>query len=311
MSLSVIIPSRNIDNLRPCVAAVRKHEPEARIIVVDDSDNDSSIYSLCMEQGCWQYVGCKPFVFSRNVNIGIRAAGDDDVILLNDDALLESPGGFSLMQEAARQAPEFGIIGAVTNQTGARWQRRENREQSVKWRHDAAFTRIGYDAAHRHASQHPGEPLDTIALDGLRECEHIAFVCVLIPARTRDRLAIMHVVAETDPIIERDEFGKPRAIYQNISKVFTGGLLDERFNVGYGSEDLDYCMQVRHAGLKVGVHDGCFVDHNSLHSSFRGAPAAPGDIWANHRILRAKWGMPPNPADPEYAMEVFKTGAKR
>lgn len=33
MSFSVVIPSRNIDNLVPCVEAVRRCEPEANIIV--------------------------------------------------------------------------------------------------------------------------------------------------------------------------------------------------------------------------------------------------------------------------------------
>lgn len=59
-------------------------------------------------------------------------------------------------------------------------------------------------------------------------------------------------------------------------------------------------MQVRAAGLKVGVHDGCYVNHGTLKSSYRGLPTAAGNIWPNHRILREKWGMPPNPQDPEY-----------
>ena len=37
MNLSVIIPSRMASNLIPCVAAVRRHEPEVRIVIVDDS----------------------------------------------------------------------------------------------------------------------------------------------------------------------------------------------------------------------------------------------------------------------------------
>ena len=38
----------------------------------------------------------KPFVFARNVNLGIEAAGDADVILMNDDATqLRTPYGFT------------------------------------------------------------------------------------------------------------------------------------------------------------------------------------------------------------------------
>jgi GT2 family glycosyltransferase len=73
------------------------------------------------------------------------------------------------------------------------------------------------------------------------------------------------------------------------------GLLDERFcGPGvYGGEDVDYCLRVQQAGLKVGVSDLCFVDHASLKSTFRGAHptnGAPGDIRESNRIGREKWG---------------------
>ena len=54
--------------------------------------------------------GISPFVFSRNVNLGIKAAGDDDVIVLGDDGLLETPGGFTALWDCAKQHPDFGII---------------------------------------------------------------------------------------------------------------------------------------------------------------------------------------------------------
>ena len=120
------MPSRNIDNLRACVDAVRDHEPKARIIAVDDGI-DISMWAEWAAFGKSPAdivrIGEKPFNFARNVNIGIRAADEDDVILLNDDALLESPGGFTLMQRAAEDHPEYGIIGAVTNVTGQPLQR--------------------------------------------------------------------------------------------------------------------------------------------------------------------------------------------
>jgi hypothetical protein len=37
MNLSVSIPSRTASKLVPCVEAVRRHEPEARIVIVDDT----------------------------------------------------------------------------------------------------------------------------------------------------------------------------------------------------------------------------------------------------------------------------------
>jgi GT2 family glycosyltransferase len=66
--------------------------------------------------------GKKPFIYARNVNIGITAARREDnpdaVILLNDDALLLTPLGFTHLAEAAAKHPEYGIVSAVTNFAG-------------------------------------------------------------------------------------------------------------------------------------------------------------------------------------------------
>jgi GT2 family glycosyltransferase len=167
--------------------------------------------------------GEKPFIFARNANIGIRAAGDDDVILLNDDALLKTPCGFSELRSLAHLNPEYGIIASSCNNVG-------NQNQLPKAR-------------------------------GLREDPRmVCFVCVYIPRRTID----------------------------------TVGLLDQRF-AGYGVEDDDYCLRVRQAGLKIGIWDGCFVDHQSLSSEYRGQGS--GDFRANLKRFIEKhgfdnWGMP-------------------
>jgi GT2 family glycosyltransferase len=218
MNLSVIIPSRTAANLIPCAEAVRRHEPDVRIIVVDDSP-DLSLHPKPGWMPAVALEGVKPFIFARNCNLGIRAAGSDDVILLNDDALLETTGGFRAMQRAAEGNPEYGVIGAVTNITG--------------------------------------QPLQRPHGIGLREVPHFAFVCVLIPRRTIDWV----------------------------------GLLDERYCLDYGVEDLDYCEATRRAGLKVGVFDHCYVDHGSLTSSFRGDPSNPRSFAQNKALFDAKWGF--------------------
>lgn len=218
MSFSVIIPSRNAANLVACVAAVRKHEPAARIIVVDDgvSWDDEVMRSLIGPLLVVQ--GKKPFIFARNVNIGIHAADPDNVLILNDDALLETPDGFSRLSRAAEEFPQFGIIAATCNNVG-------NRNQ---WQ-------LGI---------------------GLREDPRmVCFVAVLIPRRT----------------------------------IETVGLLDTRY-VGYGCDDDDYSFSVRKAGLRIGIHDGCYVDHGSLTSSFRGPAGAGGNFLPNLKLFIEKWG---------------------
>jgi GT2 family glycosyltransferase len=216
MNLSVIIPSRTASNLIPCVEAVRQHEPEARIVIVDDTP-DRSLAQVQDWIPAVTVAGAKPFIYARNCNIGIRAAVNNDVVLLNDDALLETAGGFMAMQRAAELHPDYGVIGAVTNVTG--------------------------------------QPLQQPHGVGLREVPHIAFVCVLIPRRTVGRV----------------------------------GLLDERYCLDYGVEDLDYCEACRRAGLKVGVFDHCYVDHGSLTSSFRGDPSTPRSFARNKALFDAKW----------------------
>jgi GT2 family glycosyltransferase len=216
--LSVVIPSKNDLNLIACAEAVRKHEPEAHIIAVDDGLDLKWLPrpDLMPMTGVR---GAKPFVYARNCNIGIQAAGSDDVILLNDDALLQTDYGFSAMQRAAEEHPEFGLIAASCNNVG-------------------------------NPRQWPSGG------DGLREeTRMVCFVCVLIPRRTIDAV----------------------------------GLLDERF-VGYGCDDDDYCLRVRNAGLKIGIFDGCFMDHSQLTSTFRGAAATGGDFRPNLQIFREKWG---------------------
>jgi len=223
VGLSVIIPSKTASNLLPCLTAVHLHEPAARLLVVDDGVDWDAFRNGLLEP-LWAsiellWAGARPFIFARNCNYGIDIAGpDDDVVLLNDDALLRRPGGFTAMQRAAEEHPEYGVISATTNLAG-----------------------------------NPAQQPHGI---GLREEPRtVAFVCVLIPRRT-------------------------------IQAV---GLLDETFTA-YGWEDNDYCRRVRNAGLKIGIFDGCYVDHGSLRSTFRGSPRAPGNIALGAAIYRAKWG---------------------
>jgi glycosyltransferase involved in cell wall biosynthesis len=152
-SLSIIIPSKNAANLVPCERAIRAAGETCRIIVVDDGIAEwpgDVLYT------CDRIPGEKPFNFARNVNRGIDAADTDDVILLNDDALLETRSGFTLLQSACESNRDYGILGSTTDVTG----------QPLQWR------KTGTQA-------------------GMRDVGHIAFVCVFIPRRTIDRIGML------------------------------------------------------------------------------------------------------------------------
>jgi GT2 family glycosyltransferase len=218
MGLSVVIPSRTAENFLKCAEAVRKHEPGAQIILIDDG-LPIDFWPRPELMPCMGFRTGLPFNFSRNCNAGIRLAENDDVVLLNDDAILETPGGFSLMQHAANMRQEFGVIAAVTNNVGNRNQFPQN--------------------------------------NGLREDPRmVCFICVLIPRRTIDQV----------------------------------GLLDERYDC-YSHQDDDYCYRVRKAGMKIGIHDGCFVDHLSLKSTFRGNQSSAGELGTGATIFKEIHGI--------------------
>lgn len=106
-----MILSARARNLVSCVEALRKCEPELsrdRIVVVDDGARAGAK----AEVGELTWVrGIEPFVFARNANLGIRAC-KGDVILLNDDAQLITPWGFSAWSELLAARPEIGICSA-------------------------------------------------------------------------------------------------------------------------------------------------------------------------------------------------------
>lgn len=116
----VVILSASVSNLVTCVRAILNLEPELtpdRIIVVDDGARGDAEHQL---PGIRWVAGVKPFVFARNANLGIIAAGTD-VILLNDDARLITPRGFSNFSQFMRSARNLGVCsagikGAVGNQ---------------------------------------------------------------------------------------------------------------------------------------------------------------------------------------------------
>ncbi len=164
MSLSVIICSKNAANLLACVATLRRAEREVQVIVVDDG-LDLSVLDGRVNDHCWEcdqrvlrLDGIKPFVFARNVNLAIRHCAPDDVFLLNDDALVETPGGITQLAREAREHG-FGILSAVTNVTG-------------------------------YANQF-GRSERTAGQTAFCASPVVAFCCVLIPRSTIDRVGLL------------------------------------------------------------------------------------------------------------------------
>jgi GT2 family glycosyltransferase len=76
----------------------------------------------------------------------------------------------------------------------------------------------------------------------------------------------------------------PETVYQWL------GALDERFT-GYGFEDNDYCLRARRQGLRMGIFDGCVVEHGtSARSTFRMKNNFGALYRYNERLFLSKWG---------------------
>lgn len=214
MAFNVIIPSANADNLVPCIRTLLNRDPQLqdKIIVIDDGAREKAERQLPPVR--W-ITGIKPFVYSRNCNLGIKETSDD-IILLNDDTLLTTSGGLTNLAQVA--AGFGGIVSAATNSSG-------NPNQMYR------------------------------KTPGIRpEPRVLCFIGVCIP----------------------------RTVIEAV------GLLDERF-VHYGYEDNDYCKRATDLGFKLGVYDGCFLDHTRLTSTFRGKNK-PGDIAPSRKLYEEKWG---------------------
>jgi len=150
---TVIILSANANNLAQCVRYVQRHEQSPDIIVVDDGARKNIRGRV---DGVTWVAGAKPFVYARNVNLGIQAAGDNDVILLNDDALLLTKHGFTGMASIALTHPDIGILSAGINGVVCNPNQRPRRQ-----------TRLRYDS------------------------QILVFICVYIPRHTIETVGLL------------------------------------------------------------------------------------------------------------------------
>ncbi len=228
MNYRVIIPSGSASNLERALAALRAAQPclsRDRIVVVADRLPGHLAATLDVT---W-IEGSSPFVFSRNVNLGVNSC-DTDIVLMADDVELVTANGFDRMFELVREDDDIGILAAGIEGAACR---------------DAQV----YDI---------DRPL-------CREDDWLSFVCILIPRRTWQRV----------------------------------GPMDERFD-GYGFDDVDYSWRVRGAELGLLVTHECHVRHNvGIESVYRRVDHASHVSASNHneRLFRAKWELPPLPAD--------------
>lgn len=172
MTYPVIILSKTASNLKPCIESIRKCQPDAVIITVDDGVDWSQIPARAKERGDIVLPGIQPFVFSRNVNTAIEHWRDIEpnwtgILLHNDDAILQTQGGFFKLAEFAEAHPEVGCVAPATNVTGQPLQWPKNRTP-----------------------------------EGYRFVDTVPYVCVYIPRRTFDRVGLLDTRYQIDYGVE-------------------------------------------------------------------------------------------------------------
>lgn len=105
---SVVIPSNSAERLRRCVNSILdRHmlDPKS-IVVVDDGASEGW---KADDPKVTFTPGVKPFIYARNVNIGIDYAYPKDVVIIGDDVLVKTPHAFDLLASTSHR-PNAGII---------------------------------------------------------------------------------------------------------------------------------------------------------------------------------------------------------
>jgi GT2 family glycosyltransferase len=103
MNFGIVIPNKYQDVIGPLVESIKKYETPTRIIIIADGHSNSYSFDII------PYTE-EHFVYSKAVNLGIKALGNDDVILLNDDCRIIEPNTFQRLDKIGRSRPEIGLI---------------------------------------------------------------------------------------------------------------------------------------------------------------------------------------------------------
>lgn len=122
-NLTVIIPVYNaLTEVKNCIDSVLLHTPtDVTIIVINDGSTDPKISSMLssFKETRIQLVDNEQNIgYTRTVNLGIKLAGETDVILLNSDTVV-TPNWIQGMRASAYAEPRIGTVTAMSDNAGA------------------------------------------------------------------------------------------------------------------------------------------------------------------------------------------------
>lgn len=118
--VSIVILSYNIREICiRCIESIRRnnHPDTYRIIVVDNASSDG-IYEWLLQQPDLVLIRNEENVgFPKGSNQGIKAAGDNDILLLNNDVEIQ-PNSIFCLRMGLYESAQVGAAGSVTNYAG-------------------------------------------------------------------------------------------------------------------------------------------------------------------------------------------------
>ena len=280
MNYSIVIPSRLQANLDHCLGSLNCCQ--GRIIVAWDTSAGAVPLDQQEEGVEYRYVEA-PFIYAKSCNRGISysqpGAGEPTpVILMNDDAGLLTYGGFDLLHGIARAYPQFGAIAPVVRgQVG-----------------QAQQVRRGGDGLPLIREADPGTWLN--------------FVCVYLTPTGLD--ALQNSGGERGHWLDQ-RFGGSVRCGCDIERdgefmPYCRECRGTGTAVVYGGDDVDACLRIQKAGLKIGITDHVLVSHGEnlkdgvfrggVRSTFRseedGTYRRVG-VMASNEIFKSKWGHYP------------------
>ena len=100
---TIIVPSKYPDIFEGCRSSLAEFSLKAPKILVRDS------LAIAEPEGWATLQGISPFVYARNMNLGIVAC-TGDVLLMNDDARFIKAGTLEALQGVLALRPDIGIL---------------------------------------------------------------------------------------------------------------------------------------------------------------------------------------------------------
>lgn len=101
--MTIIVPSKYPDIFQDCLTSINQFAPKEKKTLVRDGED------ITPPAGWTLIQGIEPFIYSRNVNLGINAC-TDNVLLMNDDCCFTHENTVEAMEKVLEDYPDVGIL---------------------------------------------------------------------------------------------------------------------------------------------------------------------------------------------------------